>query len=66
MNTPVRLNKKISKEDEIESWVLSHAHIFLPLCIILLLILFVALMYAVVGVSAVESGNYYNQFDKVI
>ena len=66
MSTPARLHKKTSLNDKIEAWALSHAHIILPLCIIALLILFVCLMYAIVGVSAVESGVEYNHFADVI
>ena len=66
MSAPVRLHKKQSKEDMIEAWILNHANIFLPLCIIVLLVLFVCLMYALVGVSAVESGVQYNHLVDVI
>lgn len=66
MTTPVRLHKKQSKEDMIEAWILNHANIFLPLCILVLLVLFVCLMYALVGVSAVESGVQYNHLADVI
>jgi len=66
MTTPVRLHKKQSKEDMIEAWILNHANIFLPLCILVLIVLFVCLMYALVGVSAVESGVQYNHLADVI
>ena len=66
MSRPVRLDKqdndnnfsfKVSRR--IEQWAFRYAHILLPLFIILGLILFVALCYALCGVSAVESGTQY-------
>ena len=65
MNTPVRLDKKEDKFD-IELWILNHTHIFLPLAIIILFALIIALIYAMTGVSAVESGNYYYHLKDVI
>jgi putative effector of murein hydrolase LrgA (UPF0299 family) len=64
MSNPARLHKK--EEKNMEAWILSHAYIFLPLCIIILLILFVWLCFAVTGVSAVESGTVYNHMMDVI
>ena len=70
--TPVRLNKKTNQNssytimDRIEAWVLRHANILMPLCLITLIVLFVLLCYAICGVSAVESGNVYNHFGDVI
>ena len=68
MNTPVRLNKKETPDDmsNIEVWILNHTHIFLPLALIILFALIIALIYAITGVSAVESGNYYNHLQDVI
>ena len=66
MNGPVRLHKKVSTEERIDDWALNHAHIILPLCIIAFFILFILLMYAIVGVSAVDSGTYYNHLQGVI
>lgn len=62
--TPARLNKK--KEDEMEEWILNHSHIFLPLAIIALIVLIILLIAAMTGVSAVESGTYYNHLQDVI
>jgi len=64
MNTPARLGKK--EEKGMEAWVLSHANIFLPICFVLLFILIACLLMAMTGVSAVESGNYYNHLQDVI
>ena len=64
MSNPVRLQKK--EEFNFEVWLLNHAHIFLPLAIIILIALIIALIYAMTGVAAVESGNYYNHFQDVI
>ena len=57
--TPVRLGKKEESNsvmDKIDEWALNHAHILLPISIIIALCLFTALCYAIVGVSATESG----------
>ena len=64
MSNPVRLQKK--EEFNLEVWLLNHAHIFLPLAIIILIALIIALIYAMTGVAAVESGNYYNHLQDVI
>lgn len=65
MSSPVRLEKK-SEMGNVESFLLGHANIIVPVLILILLVLFVCLAYAIVGVSAVESGNYYNHFAEVI
>lgn len=66
MNTPARLHKKTTTNEKIDEWALNHAHIILPLAILALLILFAMLCYAIVGVSAVESGVQYNHLADVI
>ena len=67
---PVRLGKKESKSSDvmtrIDDWALNHAHILLPISIIIALCLFIALCYAIVGVSATESGSVYNQLENII
>ena len=70
---PVRLGKKESNssvmariETRIDEWALNHAHILLPISIIIALCLFTALCYAIVGVSATESGSVYNQLENII
>ena len=64
MSTPARLGKVEDKS--METWIISHANIFLPICFILLFILIACLFMAMTGVSAVESGNYYNHLQDVI
>lgn len=56
MSTPVRLYKQRTTTEKIDDFALSHAHIILPLAIIILLALFLGLCFAICGVSAVESG----------
>ena len=67
---PVRLGKTESKSSDImtriDDWALNHAHILLPISIIIALCLFIALCYAIVGVSATESGSVYNQLEKIV
>ena len=69
---PVRLGKQEPKsvmariETRIDEWALNHAHILLPISIIIALCLFTALCYAIVGVSATESGSVYNQLENII
>lgn len=67
---PVRLGKNESKSSDvmtrIDEWALNHAHILLPISIIIALCLFTALCYAIVGVSATESGSVYNQLENII
>ena len=75
MSKPVRLHKqpedKVSPflnkiEMKIEDWVWKHAHILLPIFIIILMFLFVAICYVIIGVSATDSGVQYNQFERII
>lgn len=66
---PVRLGKQEPKSSvmtRIDEWALNHAHILLPISIIIALCLFIALCYAIVGVSATESGSVYNQLENII
>ena len=67
---PVRLGKKEESNSSvmarIDEWALNHAHILLPISIIIALCLFTALCYAIVGVSATESGSVYNQLGNII
>ena len=66
--TPVRLHKEqnFSFMEKVDDWAIRHAHIILPLCVIILLVLFVLLCYALVGVSATESGIEYNAMERII
>jgi uncharacterized membrane protein len=80
MNSPARLhrkeenssvNNKVSQfyrlvMDTIEAWVLSHAFLCLIVAICLLMALFVTFLFAITGVSAVESGTYYNNLNNII
>lgn len=71
---PVRLHKKQSTEfspilkylDALDEWAMRNAHIILPIMIVILLILFVLVCYAIIGVSATESGMEYNQLENII
>ena len=69
---PVRLGKIdndspfLNLEERFEDWVFRYAHILLPFFIILGLILFVMLCYAIIGVSATDSGLEYNQMKNII
>lgn len=63
---PVRLHKKLTLTERIEAMVLKYAYILLPLAIITLFILFVLVCFAIVGVSATDSGVQYNSMEKII
>jgi len=63
---PARLHKQVAPEEEIEAWILAHAHIFLPVCFIILLLLCIWLCFAFVGASATDSGLTYNHLMDVI
>ena len=52
--------------EKIDEFALKYANIIMPLAIVMLLLLFIGLCYAIVGVSAVESGNLYNRLGDVI
>jgi len=66
MKTPARLYKKTTPEEELEAIVLKYAYILFPAAIIILLLLFVGLCFAICGVSAVDSGATYNHLADVI
>lgn len=64
---PVRLHKQVTNDDDdfysfinsmnkVEGFILSHATLFLIIIVALLIASFVVLMFAICGVSAVESG----------
>lgn len=57
---PVRLAKKLTPEEKVEAWTKAHAHILLPILIVMLILLCLGLCFALVGVSAVESGTMRN------
>ena len=63
------LRKKPTREDHLRDfncWIERNFYIIALAAIVFLLITFVIVCFAVVGVSAVESGNYYNHFAEVI
>ena len=68
MSKPVRLAKSENYTllERLDVWAIRHAHILLPLLIVMLLVLFVLLCYALVGVSATESGIEYNAMERII
>ena len=68
-NKPVRLNKVDDSyylSDRIDAWCTRHFTFCLAVALVLFSIFFVMLCYAVVGVSATESGVQYNQFNNII
>ena len=71
--TPARLHKEnrddvsplIICQNKVEAWVLSHATLCLTIMLIVLMTLFIALAYALVGVSA-TGDTIYNGMEAVI
>ena len=64
---PARLHKKETQVspvnhifDKIEAWALSHAPLLLALFLIMGVVLFIILCFAICGISAVESGGMRN------
>ena len=74
MNQPARLGKKEDTSSsvydfimhKVEAWVLSHATLCLIVLMSLLIALFVVVIFAIVGVSATDSGVQYNQFQNIV
>ena len=66
MNKPARLGKEMTFQEQLNEWVWRNLHILLPILFIMLTILFVLVCYAIVGVSATDSGVTYNQFERII
>ena len=65
------VNNKVSHigemvSEHIEAWVQTHALLCLIVLLCLLMAVFVTLIFAITGVSAVESGTYYNQFSNIV
>lgn len=63
--TPARLHKEQDTysckfSDKMEAWCLRHANILFILLLIILMTLFLALIYAITGVAALESGSMRN------
>ena len=71
MNKPVRLHKQEDYNfynlllNRVEAWVLSHALLCLSIALIVGIILFVVIAYAIVGVSA-TGDTIYNGMEAVI
>ena len=64
---PVRLQKvEEQKTSKFETWTLAHANIIVPILFVLMMIMFVVVVYGIVGASATESGIQYNHFQDVI
>ena len=75
--TPARLHRKEENSSsankysqlvmgEIEAWVNAHALLCLIVLTCLLMAIFVAVIFAITGVSATESGMQYNQLQNII
>ena len=71
MSRPVRLAKIETNDssfynlcEKLEAFILSHASFFFIVALIVLMALFIALCYAVCGVSATESGAVYNNMSR--
>ena len=67
MMKPVRLQKKEAQVspvnhifDKIEAWTYAHAPLLLALFLIMGVVLFIILCFAICGISAVESGGMRN------
>ena len=74
-NRPVRLAKQEESNFNriynllycrIERWVLAHLTLCITVGLIIAITLFVLVCYAIVGVSATDSGVTYNQFERII
>ncbi len=75
MSTPPRLHRQEENESYsfispiiniIEAWCLRHALLCLFICMAFLIALFTCLIFAITGVSATDSGTYYNHMQGVI
>ena len=78
MSKPARLHK-IEEDDyhlinsfldrvwnKVEGFILAHATLFLLVFMAFLIAMFVVLMFAIIGVSATDSGTVYNQFNNIV
>lgn len=60
MSNPVRLAKKPVVENRYEAWILNHAHIFVPMLVIIACILIGMLVVTLFGTGfATEANMYY-------
>ena len=63
------LRKKPTRQDlskTLNCWIQRNFYIIALIFLIILMIMFVWVCFAIVGVSATESGTVYNQFDNII
>ena len=58
--------KVTSLSDKIEAFLNRHAFFFICVCLVILFALLTALAYAIVGVSATDSGVLYNHLEDII
>ena len=69
-DTPVRLGKQVEDGNciikTVEEWLLNHSSLCLLVCFIVLSFLFAVLLHVLTGVSAVESGIYYNHMEALL
>ena len=66
MSKPARLGKKMTIQEQVTEWAWRNLHILLPIVFVLLIVLFVLTCYAIVGVSATDSGVQYNAMERII
>ena len=75
MSKPVRLAKQEDNVynsiynllySRVQRWVLAHLTLCITVGLIIAITLFVLVCYAIVGVSATDSGVTYNQFERII
>lgn len=66
MSKPARLGKKMTIQEQVNEWAWRNLHILLPIVFVLLIVLFVLTCYAIVGVSATDSGVQYNAMERII
>lgn len=59
MTVPARLNKEENMENQYEAWILDHAHIFVPVSVIILLILIGILVKLMLGNAFSTEANLY-------
>lgn len=72
MNTPARLHKQeenpmiFNIDKKVEGFLMRYAPIILLICTILMMVLLIALCFALLGNGAVESGTTYNHMENII
>lgn len=69
MNQPARLDKKQTNQEKFEDWLFQHAHIILPLALIILLLLIGAIIGVMVSggnMTMSEANTYYYHLEDSI